>query len=120
MERKYVIHDDSPPPVTASIRALDVDSLLQLAGPDWTGDAALFAFRSQELKVLTRGSELPLTLERLQYELFTITPIQVKNDQSLRTSFHYKLHTCSGGNDSHPVVGCRVLDLEWPLPPSDW
>ena len=54
---------------------------MQLAGSDWTGDAALFASRSQELTVLPRGAALPLTLGRLQYELFTISPIKVREDQ---------------------------------------
>ena len=79
-ERKYVIHDEAPGQVTATIRALDVDFLPQLAGPDWTGDTALFAFRSQELTVLSCGAALPLTLEQLQYELFTVTPIKVSRN----------------------------------------
>eukprot|EP00897_Mesotaenium_endlicherianum_P005867 jgi/Mesen1/5308/ME000264S04334 len=74
--KKNMVHNASPDAVSGSIRASDVDNIRALAPPDWTGDVALFAHRAGEVTRLPRGASLPLSLQRLEYEVFTVSPIQ--------------------------------------------
>eukprot|EP00897_Mesotaenium_endlicherianum_P005866 jgi/Mesen1/5307/ME000264S04338 len=74
--RKMKMHNACPDAVSGSIHAWDVDNICALAPPGWTGDVALFAHRAGEVTRLPRGASLPLSLQRLEYEVFTVSPIQ--------------------------------------------
>ncbi|KAL3819810.1 hypothetical protein ACJIZ3_005715 [Penstemon smallii] len=63
--KKTRIHDASPGTLTSSVKATDVDSIAQIAGPEWNGDA-----------VLPKGTSLPVTLKVLEYELFHFCPLK--------------------------------------------
>ncbi|KAM7500189.1 hypothetical protein LguiA_024603 [Lonicera macranthoides] len=74
--KKTRIHDSSPGTLSGSIQATDVDSIAQLAGPDWNGETIVYAYRSGELIRLPKGASLPVTLKVLEYELFHICPLK--------------------------------------------
>ncbi|KAK6151294.1 hypothetical protein DH2020_013929 [Rehmannia glutinosa] len=74
--KKTRIHDASPGTLTSSVQATDVDSIAQIAGPDWTGDTVVYAYRSGELVRLPKGASLPVTLKVLEYELFHFCPVK--------------------------------------------
>ncbi|XP_037404532.1 probable galactinol--sucrose galactosyltransferase 2 [Triticum dicoccoides] len=75
--KKTRIHDEAPGTLTGSVRAEDVEGIAQAAGTDdCTGDAVVYAYRAGELVRLPRGATLPVTLKRLEYELFHVCPIR--------------------------------------------
>jgi raffinose synthase len=47
--KKTRIHDSAPATLTGSVRIEDVDSVTQLAGPGWNGEAVVYAHRSGAL-----------------------------------------------------------------------
>ncbi|CAA2998304.1 probable galactinol--sucrose galactosyltransferase 2 isoform X2 [Olea europaea subsp. europaea] len=69
VERKTRIHDASPSILTGSVKATDVDTIAQIARPEWNGDAVVYAYRSSEV-VLTKRCLLLVTLKVLEYELY--------------------------------------------------
>lgn len=77
VEKKTRIHDASPGTLTGSIQAIDVDSIAHIAGPEWDGDAIIYAHRSGEVVRLPKGTSLPVTLKVLEYELYNICPLKV-------------------------------------------
>lgn len=44
--KKTRIHDASPGTITGSVQADDVDTIAQVAGPNWDGDTVVYAYRS--------------------------------------------------------------------------
>ena len=75
--KKTRIHDEAPGTLTGSVRAEDVEGIAQAAGTDdGGGDAVVYAHRAGELVRLPRGATLPVTLKRLDYELFHVCPIR--------------------------------------------
>ncbi|CAA2988362.1 probable galactinol--sucrose galactosyltransferase 2, partial [Olea europaea subsp. europaea] len=74
--KKTRIHDVSPGTLTSSVQASDVNIIAEIAGPDWTGDTIVYAYRSGEIVRLPKGASLPVTLKVLEYELFHICPIK--------------------------------------------
>ncbi|XBI25543.1 hypothetical protein VPH35_050459 [Triticum aestivum] len=75
--KKTRIHDEAPGTLTGSVRAEDVEGIAQAAGTDDRGgDAVVYAHRAGELVRLPRGATLPVTLKRLEYELFHVCPIR--------------------------------------------
>ncbi|CAI9761153.1 unnamed protein product [Fraxinus pennsylvanica] len=74
--KKTRIHDASPDTLTSSVQASDVNTISQIAGSDWNGDAVVYAYRSREMVRLPKGASLPVTLKVLEYELFHICPIK--------------------------------------------
>ncbi|CAA3025711.1 probable galactinol--sucrose galactosyltransferase 2 isoform X2 [Olea europaea subsp. europaea] len=75
VEKKTRIHDTSPGTLTCSVKATDVDAIAQIAGPDWNGDAVVYAYRSGEVVRLPKGASLPVTLKVLEYELYHFCPV---------------------------------------------
>jgi raffinose synthase len=47
--KKTRIHDSAPATLTGSVRIEHVDSIAHLAGPDWNGEAVVYAYRSGAL-----------------------------------------------------------------------
>ncbi|KAF0910938.1 hypothetical protein E2562_005335 [Oryza meyeriana var. granulata] len=74
--KKTRVHDTAPGTLTGSVRADDVDAIANLAGPDWTGEAVVYAYRSGELIRLPKGATLPVTLKVLEFELFHVCPVK--------------------------------------------
>ncbi|CAK9157183.1 unnamed protein product [Ilex paraguariensis] len=74
--KKTCIHDASPGTLTASVQAMDVDAIAQVAGPDWNGETVVYAHRSGEVTRLPKGASLPVTLGVLEYELFHFCPLK--------------------------------------------
>ncbi|CAI9765664.1 unnamed protein product [Fraxinus pennsylvanica] len=75
VEKRTRIHDASPGTLTGSVKATDVDSIAQIAGPDWNGDAVVYAYRSGEVVRLPKGASLPVTLKVLEYDLYHFCPV---------------------------------------------
>ncbi|CAL5351957.1 probable galactinol--sucrose galactosyltransferase 2 [Camellia sinensis] len=74
--KKTRIHDESPGTLTGSVQATDVDSLSQVAEPDWNGETVVYAYKSGEVIRLPKGASLPVTLKVLEYELFHFCPLK--------------------------------------------
>lgn len=75
--KKTRIHDSAPVTITGSVRIEDVDSIAQLAGSGWNGEAIIYAFKSGELIKLPKDATLSVTLKVLEFELFNVCPIKV-------------------------------------------
>ncbi|XP_078180752.1 putative galactinol--sucrose galactosyltransferase 2 isoform X2 [Carex rostrata] len=75
--KKTRIHDSAPATITGSVRIEDVDSIAQLAGPGWNGEAIIYAFKSGELIKLPKDATLSVTLKVLEFELFHVCPMKV-------------------------------------------
>ncbi|KAL7134148.1 hypothetical protein ABFS83_11G007700 [Erythranthe nasuta] len=75
------IHDAYPSTLTTSVQASDVDTIAQIAGPDWIGDTVVYAHRSREVVRLPEGTSLPVTLKVLEYELFHFCPVKVVGEE---------------------------------------
>ncbi|XP_074320479.1 putative galactinol--sucrose galactosyltransferase 2 [Silene latifolia] len=74
--KKTLIHDTSPGTLTGSVQATDVDSIADVAGPDWNKEVIVYMYRSGELVRLPKGASLPVTLKVLEYELFHFCPLK--------------------------------------------
>ncbi|KAL1826540.1 hypothetical protein ACET3Z_004952 [Daucus carota] len=68
--KKVRIHDTSPETLTTTVRITDIDSIDQVAGPCWKGEAVIYAHRSgsQEIisgtfSIITRVNHLVVFLE---------------------------------------------------------
>ncbi|CAI5978770.1 unnamed protein product [Closterium sp. NIES-64] len=76
--RKYKFHDSESKELAGTICAADIEGLEQLTGPDWEGDVAIYSHNSGELVDLPLGASLVTMLKRLEFEIFTVSPIQTK------------------------------------------
>ncbi|CAL9164543.1 probable galactinol--sucrose galactosyltransferase 2 [Musa acuminata AAA Group] len=74
--KKTRVHDAALGTLTGTVIATDVDAIAQLAGPDWGGQAVIYAFKSGELIRLPKGATLPVTLKVLEYEVFHVCPVK--------------------------------------------
>jgi raffinose synthase len=76
-DKKYTIHDLNPDAISGSVRGADVERLADAAPDGWDGDCAVLSHRSCELIRIPRHAALPVTLQKLEYELFTVAPVKV-------------------------------------------
>ncbi|ERN00911.1 hypothetical protein AMTRI_Chr03g139800 [Amborella trichopoda] len=76
VEKKVRIHDSTPVTLTGTVRTRDVDLISQIAGPDWNGEAVVYAHKSGEVIRLPKGATIPVTLNVLEYELYHICPLK--------------------------------------------
>ncbi|OMO90004.1 Raffinose synthase [Corchorus olitorius] len=67
-------------PITGSIKALDVDSLEEVAGENWRGHCAVYAHLSGSLKIMLKDAKFEVALEHLKCDVFTVSPIRVFGD----------------------------------------
>ncbi|KAF0907097.1 hypothetical protein E2562_014698 [Oryza meyeriana var. granulata] len=76
--KKTRVHDAAPGTLTGTVRADDVDAIVQVAGEGggWDGEAVVYAHRAGELIRLPRGAALPVTLGALEYEVFHVCPVR--------------------------------------------
>ncbi|CAL9060457.1 probable galactinol--sucrose galactosyltransferase 2 [Musa acuminata AAA Group] len=76
LAKKTCVHDATPGTLTGAVTATDVNTIAQLAGPDWDGQAVVYGFKSGELIRLPKGAALPVTLKVLEYEVFHVCPLE--------------------------------------------
>ncbi|CAM8917540.1 unnamed protein product [Rhodiola kirilowii] len=78
-------HQQSPYPASTSsplrgyVTPLDVEHLEGIAGENWHGDSAIYAFNSGSVSRLLKHDYMEISLEILKCEIFTISPIKVFN-----------------------------------------
>lgn len=77
LDKKYIIHNSTPDAVSGSICANDIEGLADVAAPDWKGDCVVLSHRTRELIRIPRNVAMPITLQKLEYELFTVVPVEV-------------------------------------------
>lgn len=77
LDKKYMIHNSTPDAVSGSIRATDIEGLADVATQDWKGDCVVLRHRTRELIQLPRNAPMPITLQKLEYEIFTVVPLEV-------------------------------------------
>ncbi|KAL5786379.1 hypothetical protein ACOSQ2_008771 [Xanthoceras sorbifolium] len=77
-ERKNTFHETRSEAITGQVRGRDVHFIAEAAtDPDWTGECAIYCHRSGELISLPYNAAMPVSLNVLEYEMFTVTPIKV-------------------------------------------
>ncbi|XP_065874401.1 probable galactinol--sucrose galactosyltransferase 2 [Euphorbia lathyris] len=67
----------STPSLSGHVTAIDVEFLEEVAGENWNGDFAFYAFNSGSLSVLPKNESIEVSLGTLQCEIYTISPIRV-------------------------------------------
>ncbi|WRX17904.1 Glycosyl hydrolases 36 - like 4 [Theobroma cacao] len=70
-------------PISGCVSALDADSLEEVAGENWRGDCAVYAFFSESLKTMLKDTKFQVALEYLKCEVFTVSPIRVSTSPHL-------------------------------------
>ncbi|XVF49742.1 hypothetical protein PTKIN_Ptkin04bG0038100 [Pterospermum kingtungense] len=73
----YHLAPGSGTPISGSVRAVDVDSLEEVAGGNWRGHCAVYAYLSGALKTMLKDAKFEVALEHLKCEVFTVSPIRV-------------------------------------------
>ncbi|KAL0922280.1 hypothetical protein M5K25_006253 [Dendrobium thyrsiflorum] len=79
-EKKNMFHStNSEPLLTSNIRVSDVHLISEAATePNWNGDCAVYRLSEEgELLLLPWNAMLPVSLNVLEHEIFTISPIRV-------------------------------------------
>lgn len=66
-----------PSSLSGHVSPIDVEFLEDIAGEDWNGDCAVYAFNSGSLSMLPKKGILEVSLTTLKYEIYTISPIKV-------------------------------------------
>ncbi|TKY66604.1 galactinol--sucrose galactosyltransferase 2 [Spatholobus suberectus] len=67
----------SPREAKGKVRTLDVEFLEEVAGEYWNGDCAVYAFNAGLLSKVSSRGKLEVSLETLQCEIYTVSPIRV-------------------------------------------
>ncbi|KAJ4822523.1 hypothetical protein Tsubulata_048068 [Turnera subulata] len=67
----------TPSILSGHVSPNDVEFLEEVAGEDWTGDFAVYAFNSGNLTVLPKAGSLQVFLPTLECEIYTISPVKV-------------------------------------------
>jgi raffinose synthase len=80
LDKKYMIHDENPTVISGSFRTADIERLADAAPDGWDGDCIVLSHRLREVVRMPRHALLPITLEKLQYELFTVVPMKHLDD----------------------------------------
>ncbi|KAF8005888.1 hypothetical protein BT93_K0233 [Corymbia citriodora subsp. variegata] len=65
------------PPISGHVHPLDVEFLEDMAGENWEGDSAVYAFHAGSLRVLSKREAIEARLRTLCCEIYTISPIRV-------------------------------------------
>ncbi|KAA8542203.1 hypothetical protein F0562_023355 [Nyssa sinensis] len=66
-------------PISGRVCPLDVEYLEEVAGENWSGDSAVYAFNSGSLSRVPKKGHFEVSLGVLKYEILTISPIRVFN-----------------------------------------
>ncbi|CAI9112857.1 OLC1v1013357C2 [Oldenlandia corymbosa var. corymbosa] len=63
--------------ITSQVSPTDIDSLGEIAGEQWGGDCAVYTFRSGSLTKIPKEGKIDVSLDTLQWQIFTISPVMV-------------------------------------------
>lgn len=63
--------------ISGKVRPLDVEFLEEVAGENWNGDCIVYAFNAGLLSKVSSKEKLEMSLETLQCEIYTVSPIRV-------------------------------------------
>ncbi|CAN6235384.1 unnamed protein product [Urochloa humidicola] len=63
--------------ITGDLSPSEVESLEEIAGHNWNGDSAVYAFNSGSLSRLQKHQNLEVSLSTMACEIYTISPIEV-------------------------------------------
>ncbi|RZC08049.1 putative galactinol--sucrose galactosyltransferase 2 [Glycine soja] len=63
--------------ISGKVRPLDVEFLEEAAGENWNGDCIVYAFKAGLLSKVSCRGKLEVSLETLQCEIYTVSPIRV-------------------------------------------
>ncbi|XP_022889901.1 probable galactinol--sucrose galactosyltransferase 2 isoform X2 [Olea europaea var. sylvestris] len=66
--------------LSGHVSPLDVHFLGEVAGENWSGDCAVYAFHSGSLSKTPKEGRLEVSLLTLECEIFTISPIRILNE----------------------------------------
>ncbi|KAL3512674.1 hypothetical protein ACH5RR_025391, partial [Cinchona calisaya] len=66
-----------PLQITSQVTPLDIDLLCEVADEDWGGECAVYTFRSGSLCQIRKEGRFDVSLNTLQWEIFTISPVRV-------------------------------------------
>ncbi|GFZ07858.1 seed imbibition 1 [Actinidia rufa] len=77
--KDVTISESTTKPLSGRVSPLDVEFLEEVAGGDWSGDCAVYAFNSGSLSKVSKNESLEVSLGVLKCEIFTISPIKVFN-----------------------------------------
>ncbi|XP_058193857.1 probable galactinol--sucrose galactosyltransferase 2 isoform X2 [Rhododendron vialii] len=69
--------ESTPLAISGHVSPLDVEYLAEVAGDNWNGDTAVYAFFSGSLLRLPQRGSIDVSLATLQCEIFTISPVKV-------------------------------------------
>ncbi|KAK9021267.1 hypothetical protein V6N11_011265 [Hibiscus sabdariffa] len=67
----------TPSAISGNVSPCDVEFNLDVAGENWNGDFAVYAFNSGSLSRLPKKGKINVSLATLKFEIFTISPIRV-------------------------------------------
>ncbi|XP_061366078.1 probable galactinol--sucrose galactosyltransferase 2, partial [Gastrolobium bilobum] len=63
--------------ISGKVSSLDVEFLQEIAGENWNEECVVYAFNAGLLSKLPRRGKLEVSLETLQCEIYTVSPIRV-------------------------------------------
>ncbi|XP_027153956.1 probable galactinol--sucrose galactosyltransferase 2 [Coffea eugenioides] len=66
--------------ISSHARPSDAEFLDEIAGKNWNGDSAVYAFNSGNLSIVPKNKRFQVSLDVLKCEIFTISPVRVFNE----------------------------------------
>ncbi|XP_049395552.1 probable galactinol--sucrose galactosyltransferase 2 [Solanum stenotomum] len=101
-----------PLTITGHISPLDIDYIGDIAGDDWTGDCAIYAFNSGSLSRLPKEGKIQVSLSTLECEVFTISPVKVYNSHHFAPIGLIDMYNSGGAIEgllcSQLPSGCKI------------
>lgn len=64
-------------PISGRVNPIDVEHLEEIAGENWTEECAVYAFNAGSLSRVAKNRGVGVSLDVLECEVFTISPIRV-------------------------------------------
>ncbi|ERN17987.1 hypothetical protein AMTR_s00046p00128780, partial [Amborella trichopoda] len=75
VDKKNVFHETQTKTLTASVRPGDIHLLPEAAHDDWNGDCIVYSHKGELIR-LPKSASLPVSLQVLEHETYTVTPIK--------------------------------------------
>ncbi|KAK9130634.1 hypothetical protein Sjap_011121 [Stephania japonica] len=76
IEKKTVFHHAPTEPLTTTVKGSDVHLIAEASTDQWNGDCALYSHRGSELTILASNATVSVSLNILEFEIFTVSPIK--------------------------------------------
>ncbi|KAG0513057.1 hypothetical protein BDA96_10G068200 [Sorghum bicolor] len=77
VEKKNTFHHTGTEALTCGIKGSDVHLISEAAtDPEWNGDCTVYRHADGDLTVLPYGAALPVSLEVLEHDILTVSPIK--------------------------------------------